>query len=227
MYSMAALEHALATNPTPLLQFAATKDFTAENILFLLSVHDWKAAWKSSPPTSHSRAVLFNQAIEIYTQGVNEKLAPFPINIEGVIRTRLDDVFSSTVRDRRRESRIGKSEVVDPFHEVTPFASGGDQAIEMPLSPPPVMASPSWPLHGQSSQSSLPGTPKSGFGHFESKPFENQGEETLSDVPQGFDAKVFDAAEKSIKYLVVTNTWRKMVSAMRDGSPRSSEDTYS
>jgi hypothetical protein len=217
--TISALEKTIATNPLPLLEFAATKDFTAENILFLISIRDWKAAWASSPPTSQSRAVLFNQAVEIYAQSVNEKIALFPINIEGPIRDRLDAIFESSVRNLRSES--GNEEVVDPFNEVTPFAGSG--AVEVPLSPLSTVKS-SWPLASQHSQPSTPGTPTNGFGKEASgERYVEDGGETVA----GFDDKVFDAAEKSIKYLVMTNTWRKMVSKMKDGRPRISEDTLS
>lgn len=216
MMTISALEKAIATNPLPLLNFAATKDFTAENILFLISIRDWKAAWASSPPTPQSRAMLFNQAVEIYAQSVNEKLALFPINIEGGIRSRLDAIFESYVRNLRGES--GSGDVVDPFNEVTPFAGGG--AMELPLSP----MKGTWPL---SSQQSLPSTPLSPATGFDKEIIIERYVEAGGEIDAAFDEKVFDAAEKSIKYLVMTNTWRKMVTEMKDGSPRSSEETLS
>jgi hypothetical protein len=220
MYEMtiAALENAIATNPLPLLQFAATKDFTAENILFLIQIRDWKSAWRSScsPPTPHSRAVLFNKAVEIYAQSVNEKLAVFPINVEGGIRSRLDVIFEPAVRKLRE--RNGDGEVVDPFNEVTPFAGGEG---EMPLSPmSPISSSkPNWPLP------STPTTPKSHFStEVEVRDYSREiYGKSVGDVPEEFDQKVFDAAEKSIKYLVVTNTWRKMISEIKE-SPRTSHE---
>jgi hypothetical protein len=219
MYTMtiSALENAIVTNPLPLLQFAATKDFTAENILFLISIRDWKAAWASSPPTPQSRAALFNQAVEIYTQSVHEKIALFPINIEGSIRDRLDAIFEPHVRSLRSET--GTGEAVDPFNEVIPFAGGG--AVEVPLSP---MKGGTWPL---TPQQSLPSTPKSPASGFDMEVSFERYVKDMSEIVAGFDEKVFDAAEKSIKYLVMTNTWRKMVSERKEGSPRTSEDTLS
>jgi len=222
MYEMttAALENAIATDPLPLLQFAATKDFTAENIMFLIQIRDWKTSWAamSSPPMPHSLAVLFNKAVEIYAQSVNEKMAMFPINIEGGIRSRLDAIFEPAVKKLRE----GNGEVVDPFNEVTPFAGGG---VEMPLSPmsPGSPGSPmksNWPLPA------TPTTPKSNFST-EAREFGRElNGENIGDVPEGFNEKVFDAAEKSIKYLVVTNTWRKMISEMKE-SPRTSHESLS
>jgi len=215
MYEMtiAALENAIATNPLPLLQFAATKDFTAENIIFLIQVRDWKTSWAAtpSPPAPHSRALLFNKAVEIYAQSVHEKLAMFPINIEGGIRTRLDAIFEPAVKNLME----GNWETIDPYNEITPFA--GDEG-EMPLSPmrpgnPGNQMRTSWPL------SSAPPTPKSTLSSEVAEFGRN-----MDGIPREFDEKVFDAAEKSIKYLVVTNTWRKMINEMR-GSPRTSHES--
>ncbi|KAM6523105.1 hypothetical protein FSOLCH5_003724 [Fusarium solani] len=43
------------------------------------------------------------------------------------------------------------------------------------------------------------------------------GDKTLywGDIPDGFDATIFDNAEASIKYLVFTNTWPKFVKERR------------
>ena len=35
------------------------------------------------------------------------------------------------------------------------------------------------------------------------------------DIPADFDASIFDAAEASIKYLVLTNTWPKFIKDRR------------
>ena len=94
LVTMAGLEHVLFNNPDPLLHFAATKDFTAENILFLIAVRDWRAAW-----ATQNRSTLFNQAVQIYAHSVSEKLAEFPINIEGPIRSRLDTTFGPAVAE--------------------------------------------------------------------------------------------------------------------------------
>jgi hypothetical protein len=45
--------------------------------------------------------------------------------------------------------------------------------------------------------------------------------------PAGFNEHVFDEAEESIKYLVLTNTWREFVTAVRDGSLSVSDDASS
>jgi hypothetical protein len=36
------------------------------------------------------------------------------------------------------------------------------------------------------------------------------------DIPADFDSSIFDAAEASIKYLVLTNTWPKFIKDRRN-----------
>ncbi|KAH6696601.1 hypothetical protein BKA61DRAFT_683084 [Leptodontidium sp. MPI-SDFR-AT-0119] len=76
MYSTAALEEVLLSKHTPLLHFAATKDFIAENILFLVA--------------PEVKRMLWVEAVEIYAYGVIERYADFPVNIEGRLRKTLD-----------------------------------------------------------------------------------------------------------------------------------------
>ena len=101
MFAMESLEKALAVNPKPLLHYAATRDFTAENIVFLLQVRRWRAAWVvasgyagSGSITQNARAHLYAMAVQTYIASVNEKTAEYPINVEGPIRSALDDVFA-------------------------------------------------------------------------------------------------------------------------------------
>lgn len=180
-FTMAALEHQLITNPTPLLNFAATRDFTAENIIFLMNVRDWKQKWSTN---MHTPDELFSLAHEIYLNSVCEKHAEFAINIEGVIRTRLDNIFSSHPSSTTRTP-----------HQSNSLSNLGDEVPLSPLKSPATM-----------STSSI-----------------RKGE--VYEDGTGIDDKVFDAAEKSIKYLVLTNTWRKYINELGKGSPRSSSET--
>jgi hypothetical protein len=43
------------------------------------------------------------------------------------------------------------------------------------------------------------------------------------EIPAGFDANVFDDAQKQVKYLVFTNTWLKFVNELCMEKPDSSE----
>lgn len=172
--TMAALEKVLLVNPHPLLNFAATKDFTAENILFLMAVQDWRTAWPSQ-----SRSTMFSQAVDIYAKQIHEELAEFPINIEWRIKSKLDEIFgpsASNIKDQR-----------NLFNEAVSFAYPG-----IPMSP--------------------------------TKSTTISVDEEFNEVNfEGFDESVFDAAEKSVKYLVLTNTWRKYINEIKE--LRISEET--
>ncbi|KAJ4512900.1 hypothetical protein HRR95_005709 [Exophiala dermatitidis] len=115
MYTMSALEKTLQVNPTPLLMFSALKDFSGENISFLIHVRQWKADWISStttttPPRSGFRrkqdhpppslladqALMrhqFQQAVGIYASFVSLKYSDFPINISSTHLRELEAVF--------------------------------------------------------------------------------------------------------------------------------------
>ncbi|KAL2421932.1 hypothetical protein ABEF95_000493 [Exophiala dermatitidis] len=114
MYTMSALEKTLQVNPTPLLMFSALKDFSGENISFLIHVRQWKADWipstTTTPPRSgfrrkqdHSPPSLladqalmrhqFQQAVGIYASFVSLKYSDFPINISSTHLRELEAVF--------------------------------------------------------------------------------------------------------------------------------------
>jgi hypothetical protein len=92
MYSMACLEQQIALNLDPLLQWACETDLTAENIVFLRSVRDFKKKWI----TAESRGDLdetqqreqFEDAALIWFKLINPLTARFNINID--YRTFLD-----------------------------------------------------------------------------------------------------------------------------------------
>ena len=160
--------------------------------------------------------MLFDKAVEIYAQCVNEKIAIFPINIEGGIRSRLDAIFEPAMKT----FMWGNGGRDDQTDEIMPFAGAEGEVPLSPMSPASLMKQLDWPL---------PATPTSRKSHFsvETGTYGREVEwKNMSEVPKEFDRKVFDAAEKSIKYLVVTNTWRKMISEMKE-SPRTSHEIMS
>jgi hypothetical protein len=212
MYGTAALENALVTESHSLLQFAATRDFTAENIIFLLQLQSWRAAFgtgsrKLADLPAHTRSHLFRIATGIYTVSVSEKTAEFPINIEGPIRTRLDAVFKSAATESAGRSDTNTEEPGNPvapfdFSPIeTPSKFGGNLLMrEIDTSYMDVVEA-------------------------ETTATMDDSDTTESDdsVPD-FDERVFDAAEKSIKYLVLTNTWRKFVDEKREQSSNGSSE---
>ncbi|KAA8642758.1 uncharacterized protein ATNIH1004_009510 [Aspergillus tanneri] len=107
LYSLKALEKCLEDDSSALLQFAASKEFSGENIVFLNYVRDWKASWARTTASNpeydwnrdprHYRLHFFKVAVEIYTVCVNLKTAEFPINIESRVYSNLTEMFGEAV----------------------------------------------------------------------------------------------------------------------------------
>ena len=219
LYRMPALEKALDMNPAPLLQFAATQDFTAENIIFLLQIKNWRTAWRTMPRnpatgklTPGSRSRLFSMALYIFQTSVSSQTAEFPINIDDPMARKLTSIFGPHTRQHLARS--------DSHEDTRSLIMAGenddrcnrnfyqtDAAIELledgktkfgvtiiktasAISSPPVSSWQQNPLAEKGNQ--IPDLdPKL--------------------VHEELDEGVFDQAEASIKYLVLTNTWRKFV----------------
>jgi hypothetical protein len=245
IYTLTALEKALADDPGPLLTFAATKDFTAESIIFLIAVRNFRIAARTESTT---RAQLFSQAREIYIQSVSEETAEFPININCGVRAKLDAIFAATVNVGCGNDG-GDRQPWESYDKVSPFANFS--ASNMPLSPVSMKPnSPGWPMNITNAENLGPLTPATSTSlstakssgdepHYPSEPCAvalSQSQEDLCgksgvtegrekmDGGKGFDEFVFEVAERSIKYLVVTNTWRKFVTESR-GQMGTSQDS--
>ena len=206
--TMASLRKALDINPGPLLEFAATREFSAENILFLMQVKRWKQAWASV--TANGQAMnqaavshLYTMAFEIFVTLVDDRTAEFPINIEYHIRTRLNEVFKSATIDasdlyiQKRMSQLTEpGQIVVRSVEVQSSDQGSDL----------------W--HQERRVTTVSTEPKYDF---QPRVSTKCSVVQVGDKPE-FDEHVFDDAERSILYLVLTNTWQKIVrdKAMRE-----------
>ncbi|ROT41977.1 hypothetical protein SODALDRAFT_268690 [Sodiomyces alkalinus F11] len=208
LLTMDALEYALKKNPGPLQHFSALKDFSGENIAFLTAVLRWKTNLRahqnagapaslvgSSSPAEAQRKrqreerdrEMFNEALRIYTEFISPRDAEFSINISSSDLKRIEAVFESAARTLYGDERRSKD-------SATPFDDWG--------APKSSSASEKGIVHG-----------------------DGDGDVDMSDagstiaervyywgrIPEGFDETVFDEAETSIKYLVLTNTWPRFV----------------
>lgn len=190
--TMGALEYVLERHPTPLLEFSALHDFSGENIAFLTSVAEWKsslpkAVYSSTPRGDNVKELIrerFNRALRIYAEFIGVRHAEFPVNLSSQELKKLESIFETPARIMYGENR--EVDVTTPF-------------VETPLSPsfPPE-------VEGEGSDS------EKTVGSTSSAPIEDRVQ-YWGDVPEEFDETVFDDAEKSIKYLVLTNTWPKFV----------------
>jgi len=224
LYGMQALEKVLNTNPTPLLLFAALKDFSGENISFLNHVHEWRAAWAPSSEShysafkiqNHKRAddealwrYQFRLAIEIYLSFVSMQHSEFPINLSSAHLKELNAVFETPA------ATINITTIV-PENVSRPLKSKGSRPFDMEHGSDTLLVSmPALPTHGDTDPIDTSTTfgmnARSGdklrlLGLTPRLP-------PSTPIPDTFGPGVFDHAEESIKYMVLTNTWPRFVDA--------------
>ena len=213
MYTMNALEKALQTNPKPLLLFAALKDFSGENISFLIHVREWKADW--SPSTDrfkvlkkpqvqqlHDEALRrqkFNAAVQIYASFIGVHYSDFPINLSFTHRKELGAMFDDATSSTSAHSIDNPATPFDDLEHGVVKDGASVATTCLNDSTEEILS-----RHGEKSSggrksvclvdldSSLP-------------------DDTT--IPSSFGRDAFDHAEESIKYMVLTNTWPKFVTA--------------
>jgi hypothetical protein len=84
----------------PLIAWAATREFTAENTIFLREVRNFKKKWGSlKSVTTAQRRQMFNEASLVYFALVNPFTAETPINIEYKIFKTLQNIFAGVEFD--------------------------------------------------------------------------------------------------------------------------------
>jgi len=221
--TMAALEKVLDQNPEPLREFSARRDFSGENIAFLTAVSEWKASlpkqfvdkrYEISPEVLRQ---VYTKALRIYTEFISPRDAEFPINIAWADLRKLQGIFERAAHAMAGEKK-SFVDAATPFAEddwkpsartavVTPVANRNSKDSESLI----------LPQRGNLNKSEAVGDVIA-LG----SPQGNSGESLYQgDIPQAFDANVFDAAQASIKYLVLTNTWPKYVRERRNSESSS------
>ncbi|EEU33986.1 uncharacterized protein NECHADRAFT_98262 [Fusarium vanettenii 77-13-4] len=200
--TMEALEYVLKRDPEPLQQFSALRDFSGENIAFLRAVAEWKSSLPAAvrDPEKIKDASIqelvrerYNSALRIYTNFVSSYDAKFQINLSSQDLRKLEVVFESSAR-----ILYGEERQIDP---ATPFDS-----FQMTLTKTKSSAA---SAHGSETGIMQTESINNDSGSISDKAL------YWGDIPEGFNATIFDDAEGSIKYLVLTNTWPKFVKDRR------------
>ena len=224
MYTMSALEKSLQVNPTPLLLFAALKDFSGENISFLKHVSDWKDIW--TPPTSPKpgfmrkaepdarnqdvlRREQFTLAVHIYSSFVSMQYSDFPINISSAHLRELQTLFDSAAQKVNGSSKHNSA---TPFDE--PLAKSQIDDLESSLIKDQVSIT-TTAVGNDSSDDILISPEKKHYNQVQAFKLSDIREKLPSNVhvPDAFGPDSFDKTERHIKELVLTNTWPKFVNA--------------
>ncbi|KAL6706022.1 hypothetical protein ACN47E_006124 [Coniothyrium glycines] len=98
--SMQALEFSIEHSIEPLIAWAAAREFTAENTIFLREVRNFKKKWSSlKVVTTAQRRQMFTEASLIYFALVNPFTAETAINIEYKIFKTLQNIFATVEFD--------------------------------------------------------------------------------------------------------------------------------
>lgn len=219
MLTMTALENALRINAAPLLEFAALKDFSGENISFLTHVADWRRYWFTPKASiAEHRRQQFIAATHIYARCISLEFSEFPINISSREMKRLYNIFNSTAvalyRTKRGSLSSETSDSVTPFENLQP-----DDASTVESHVPP---SPTGSTFGLKDLDSLGRANLRAVSRLDAL----YSDEKYADIeiPDTFAEVIFDPAENEIKYLVLTNTWPKFVNAERAASQVSEDE---
>ena len=201
-HSLQAFEAALQNSSEELLEYASSREFTGENIIFLNSVRDFKAGWKAAlppsdvPTSAEHRQKYFAIATEIFDRSVSLHTAAFPINIESHVYSELNEIFGRDV--------VPSSSVIAPFADRWSLATIAALTRTSDK-------------YTTNSRPVRPNTDDNG----DLKP-STSSEFILStranSIPDNFDVDVFDKAERSVKYMVFTNTWARFVESWRHSS---------
>ncbi|KAL4876413.1 hypothetical protein BJY04DRAFT_142271 [Aspergillus karnatakaensis] len=188
--NMSALEYVLERNPTPLQKFSALNDFSGENVAFLTSVAEWKNALPKA--MIDSTGAPDDSAREQIRESFNRALY----------------IYAEFISVRHAEFPVNISsqdlKKLDNVFESAARIMYGDQSGEKSDPATPFTTGMPSPTYSEFSESSIAA-------------IKNRAE-YVGDVPPGFGATVFDDAEHSIKYLVLTNTWPKFVKKRRSST---------
>lgn len=197
--TMGALEHVLERNPGPLQEFSALREFSGENIVFLTSVAEWR---NKLPAAMKDRAAM--------TEKNNRDIIRSAFN-------RALHIYAEFISVRHAEFPVNIShqelkKLEDVFEKPTRLLYGEERECD-PTSPFDKFAfdlpSPASVDSEKTMQSAMAGSIRDRVQYW-------------GDIPAAFEASIFDAAEASIKYLVLTNTWPKFIKDRR-GSVESME----
>ncbi|EGR47475.1 uncharacterized protein TRIREDRAFT_63981 [Trichoderma reesei QM6a] len=180
--TLSALEHVLQRNPEPLQQFSALRDFSGENIAFLTSVGDWKSSFPASVLNRNSD-ISEETRRELVRERFNRALRIYTDYISAT-----DAAFPINI------SSVELKRLEAIFEQPARSTYGEKQGVNAAT-----------PFDDVSRPDSATSSTA------EKEKVDGDGVQYWGSIPDDFDQTIFDDAERSIKYLVLTNTWPKFV----------------
>ena len=220
MFSMESLDECLTTNYDGLQVYASCMELNGENIIFLTKVLGFQRKWAMDfskiRNSSHARMGMFRAALSIYVTLVYADTASYPINIESPIYAKLESIFGAATK--LVASRRNSESPLTPISSVTPW----DEPQQEPLVESPMLESPGemYPMRNMSL--STPPARRS-IGN-DSREYiislDDDPQDSLAgfQIPAEFGEHVFNAASKSIKYMVWSETWQRYMNWKRSSA---------
>ena len=227
MYTMESLDEALAANHDGLQIYASCMELNGENIIFLTKVLAFNSACqqafrqtcKSPSDFRRARTAMFRLGLSIFISLVHSGTASYPINIESSIYNRLDAIFGpATALVATTKSSRSFSISTPSSSSATPWEdSGGASDYEdvgvssdensFPMEPIANSGLSAPPSHNPKGNESSEHIVSTNTGELEGV----AGMDRLQGVrvPAEFDENVFEAAFKSVRYMVWTETWQR------------------
>lgn len=221
MWSMQTLDECLNKNKYDSLQmYASCMELNGENIIFLVKTMNFKKQWDSvfaraGDQVERARMVMFRHALSIYVSLVHDGTSNYPINVESFIYTRLNRIFGAAtllVASRRPTTPMSPISAATPWDEPFSPESGPEASTD----------------YFQMSSLQSPSAKRRSFGHDSYEHIISLDDavdpnDPLADfkVPAEFGKDCFDPAEKSIKYMVWTETWQRYNDWLKMTTPSS------
>ena len=220
MYSMESLEECLTTGCDGLQVYASCMELNGENIIFLTKVLGFQRKWAMDfskiRDSSRARMGMFRAALSIYVTLVHSNTASYPINIESTIYAKLELIFGAATKlvASRRNSETPST----PISSVTPW----DEPQQEPLIESSMLDTPgeTYPMRSISlsttpARQSIDNDSREHIISLDDNP---QGSLAGFQIPAEFGEHVFDAAFKSIKYMVWSETWQRFMNWKRSSA---------
>ena len=238
MYPMESLDACLHGAHDGLQIYASCMELNGENIIFLTKVISFtKKAQQAFQHTCElpsefqkARRAMFRLALSIFVSLIHSATASYPINIESNIYHDLDSIFgpatalvASVERARSPSIATPVSSNVTPWDDVDPSDASHDDGGPAARGGYSGNHSPAYPLRAMSRRS------RSSSGNESSEHIVQVRESEVwrsgsgaNDPLDGvkvraeFDERVFDAAYKSVRYMVWSETWQRFMHGRRN-----------
>ena len=220
MFSMESLDECLTTDCDGLQVYASCMELNGENIIFLTKALGFQRKWTMDfskiRDSSRARMGMFRAALSIYVTLVHSDTASYPINIESPIYAKLEFIFGAATK--LVASRRNSESPSTPISSVTPW----DEPQQGPLTESLMLDSPGeeYPMRDMSlstppARRSMDNDSREYIVSLDSDPRDRL---TGFQVPAEFSDHVFDAAFKSIKYMVWSETWQRYMNWKRSSA---------